>query len=981
MSRRSTFFCGIVWFHWHKTQKELVRSRETLHVQEERLRVVRNKQAEADQLLGSLRTRLQELRNRLSELHTESATLHNQREQVSRDLAVLDERQRSSSTQQQNLQNDLARMEESEKAFEERHEALQDETDHLETELAEAQSGLASNQKALDDRLAQRRQLEQELRDLRRRAVSLETRLVELKAHQNELLARQTESQSALENIQRQVQASTLEVDASAKRKEEAAAAVLQAEKALHEAEQALSERQARVQSLQDALRKQQDELNAAVTRKTRFASQYEVLAQAEETMTGLANGAQTVIQASRQGKLKGAYRLLSTSLDVPQELEIAIAAVLGDQLESIVLDTGAEADQALDLLASSEKGRAVLFTHEIQAYKNPKTQSFQEDGIIGYAADLVKADSSLQNAVKYLLGQVLVVKDRHAARSLLPNLAPSARLVTLQGEVFSPQGMVIGGRETRSRVIGRPRQKRELEENIAAVDELIQSLEKGVREAGDSLKKEQESIHLLQEKVSAARNEQRSQSQRHQKCVLEAEQVRQKTTLLTEQQTRIQESMERANEELANGRKEIEEIGSRIQAQQQKVTESSQALHNLSVDELQREVVHWQTVQAVNARALSDAKRRLGENEQLLVSNRSQRQGIQKRLQTLQTDETSIASQIDSLHGQETNINEALAALQTKIEPAETELTHLERDYNTRQDNQTAASQAVTVAERYYTQAQVENSRCRDSLENLRKKIDDDFGLVSLEYTEEMSGPKPLPLDGVKELPMLTEIPSDLEDNISRQRTLLRRMGAINPEAQKEYDEVKERFDFLTEQVADLRKADADLRLVIQDLDELMRKEFRQTFNAVASEFKGMFTRLFGGGAARLVLQDEENPTETGIDIEARLPGRREQGLSLLSGGERSLTAVALIFSLLKVSPTPFCVLDEVDAMLDEANVGRFCELLKELSETTQFIVITHNRNTVQTADVIYGITMGRDSASQVISLRLDEVSEEMVR
>ena len=178
-----------------------------------------------------------------------------------------------------------------------------------------------------------------------------------------------------------------------------------------------------------------------------------------------------------------------------------------------------------------------------------------------------------------------------------------------------------------------------------------------------------------------------------------------------------------------------------------------------------------------------------------------------------------------------------------------------------------------------------------------------------------------------------------------------------------------------------DLRKADEDLREVISELDDLMQREFRKTFDAVAIEFKTMFTRLFGGGSARLVLTDEENFHNSGVDIEARLPGRREQGLSLLSGGERSLTAVALIFSLLKVSPTPFCVLDEVDAALDEANVGRFCELLKELSEEIQFIVITHNRNTVQVADVIYGITMGRDSVSQMISLRLDEVDEEMVR
>ena len=146
---------------------------------------------------------------------------------------------------------------------------------------------------------------------------------------------------------------------------------------------------------------------------------------------------------------------------------------------------------------------------------------------------------------------------------------------------------------------------------------------------------------------------------------------------------------------------------------------------------------------------------------------------------------------------------------------------------------------------------------------------------------------------------------------------------------------------------------------------------------NVLQGEFSKMFARLFNGGTAHLMISDEKDPIESGIDIEARLPGRREQGLALLSGGERSLAAVALVFALLKVSPTPFCVLDEVDAMLDESNVTRFCELLKELSSNTQFVVITHNRSTVQAADVIYGITMGRDTASQVISLKLDEVDE----
>jgi chromosome segregation protein len=225
-----------------------------------------------------------------------------------------------------------------------------------------------------------------------------------------------------------------------------------------------------------------------------------------------------------------------------------------------------------------------------------------------------------------------------------------------------------------------------------------------------------------------------------------------------------------------------------------------------------------------------------------------------------------------------------------------------------------------------------------------------------------------------------MTTLAPDTEEQLLQKKAQLRRMGAINLEARQEYEEILERFNNMSAQIEDLREAETDLRQVIAELDELTRIEFTRTFDAVAGHFKDIFVRLFGGGSARLVLTDPENLTETGIDIEARLPGRREQGLAALSGGERSLTAIALVFALLKVAATPLCVMDEVDAMLDEANVGRFRDLLVELSQDTQFIIITHNRNTVQAADVIYGVTMGRDSASQVISLKLDEITEEML-
>jgi chromosome segregation protein len=329
----------------------------------------------------------------------------------------------------------------------------------------------------------------------------------------------------------------------------------------------------------------------------------------------------------------------------------------------------------------------------------------------------------------------------------------------------------------------------------------------------------------------------------------------------------------------------------------------------------------------------------------------------------------------------QEGELQGQIEVYNLKIEPAEVSLAEAEKEETDLQGRETDAQRALAQVERYNAQSQIDLNRKQETLESLRRRIEEDFGLVQFEYHSDVSGPVPLPLgEMVEQLPVVTELAPDLDESLNQKRAQLRRMGAVNMDAQQEYESVRERYDFMTAQVEDLKQAESDLREVIAELDELTRREFFKTFELVAVEFKAIFTRLFGGGSARLVLTDPDNLTETGIDIEARLPGRREQGLALLSGGERSLTAISLVFSLLKVSPTPLCVLDEVDAMLDEANVGRFRDLLSELGQQTQFIIVTHNRSTVQAADVIYGITKGRDTTSQVISLRLDELSDELL-
>ncbi|MBL8056114.1 MAG: hypothetical protein JNK29_05415, partial [Anaerolineales bacterium] len=417
-----------------------------------------------------------------------------------------------------------------------------------------------------------------------------------------------------------------------------------------------------------------------------------------------------------------------------------------------------------------------------------------------------------------------------------------------------------------------------------------------------------------------------------------------------------------------------LAQLAAARQAAAEADTAAAAALETFTVQEAAAQLARWQTEAAGAARAVQDAQRRARELGQALAATDSLLADRRAKIERLEAearrvDETLIAARQRAGHlaGQA----EAAAG---RLDPALAELTQLEAEQARVEAGEAEARATLHAAEKRNAQAQLDHTRKKEELEGLRRRVEEDFGLVEFDYGDTLTGPTPLPMYPIVEkLARVEALPEGLEEQLNRKRGQLRRMGAINPEAEREFVEVKERHDFLTTQVADLESAKGQLQEVITELDVLMEREFRKTFDAVAVHFREIFTRLFGGGTAKLGLTDPEHLNTSGVDIQCKLPGKRTQTLSMLSGGERSLTACALVFALLKVSPTPFVVLDEVDAMLDEANVGRYRDMLEELSQQTQFIIVTHNRNTVQVAETVYGITMGADTASQMISLKLD--------
>ena len=968
-------------YHWNKVQVDLAHSREVNHVQEERQAQSRQRLDDIERKLDHQRQAVLTNRNRLNELHGQSAELHRQREKVNRELAVMDERQRSNQDLILSLQGDLGRLQEERKGLDEKSHSLQAELSHLKQEMADFQEQSAAAQGAFRARMKEREKIEQAMRENRRSLLNTETRQVQLRAHLTELTNR-TENLDASTQKMRQGLMREIQIlnDARA-RLEEANQRRSQLEQDRRKFDEKITDHRKAIQTSETQRRQALDVRAALDADQTRVKAQLDVLDQADRSFSGLNQGARYLLQASNQGKLGGKIQALSGFMQVPAQYETAIAAVLGEYLDGIILENAQQIEEVLQLLDQGEKGRAVLFSNPHPVTEdNPSVLDDAE--FVGMAANLLEVPAELQPLALKLLGKTWVVRTRAAARRLVNELPEDARLVTLKGEVFYPSGVVLAGQDGRSGIIGRPRQKKELKDRLSELAQKISDAIKGVVAVEGQLANDRATGQELEKQLRQINQDLGAASQQTQQANLAVEQSRQRHEYQRSQIENNETQLKKTQGETLELEKEIANLVHQVKRFNEEIRSQNRVLAGLPVDELQAQMAHWATGAAVADRAVKEAQRRFDEHQRVMLSSQQRLSSLQDRLEVLRATFTELDDLIKSLQASESEIQQKIELLQREIDPIESELLRLEEQYTSSQAEQSAAQQAALVADRYVTQSQLELGRVQDAMNSLRRRIEDDFGLVAFEYNVDVTGQSPLPLDGmVEQLPMLTEISPEIEEQINRQRAQMRRMGAINPEAHKEYLEVKERFEFMTQQVEDLRKADIDLRQVIAELDELMRREFRKTFDAVAAEFKIMFTRLFGGGTAKLVLVDDENPTETGIDIEARLPGRREQGLSLLSGGERSLTAVALIFSLLKISPTPFCVMDEVDAMLDESNVGRFCELLKGLSLKTQFIVITHNRNTVQAADVIYGVTMGRDSASQVISLRLDEISEDMVR
>ncbi|MGQ9456852.1 MAG: chromosome segregation protein SMC [Anaerolineae bacterium] len=924
------------------------------------------------------RLRLQTLRQALMEWHSQSSQVHAEWEQVQREAAVLEERRSQLARQQEDAERQARALEREKAARLQRLQNLEQEchaiAERLQAQQAQVQEARTALQ-ALQARQAQARaeadRVVREATAARRRLEEAYEALTTLRAQMAHGAQQARAHADAAEDLARR--------EALLREKaEHLRARLAELQRAREEAHEEKARLEASLTGLRERIAAAHRQASALEAQRERLQARLDDLARQREEMAGLYPGVRAVLQA--RSRLSGLLGTVASQVTVPPELERAVEAALGSHLQDVITRTWADAEAAIRYLNETRAGRATFLPLDTLR-PPPVLNAPPVPGGLGVASELVSASEAIAPAVRLLLNRTLVVRDLKAARAAFDRLDGGFQIVTLQGEIVRSSGALTGGSDHRE---GRGLLAQEGEWKRLPAE--IQSLERSIRTARDevrALEEEQEVLLARLAEVEATLREHGRTSEALQEQVraqeAQVQALQRERTWHEGQQRQAEAQVAEAKAKEQEGQAVLEaarEALARLEAERERLQGT---LDEEETADLSRQVSLLEAQVHVLEGDRTAAERILEAGRQEVASLEAQHQEREEQARSLAREVARLDECLASLHEREAELSRRLQALQQRIQPTEAEVQELDEGLLEFAAREREARRILREREERLGQAKLDVERLEDRLRRLREQMEEDLGLVQVEPANGLPEQPPLPFHPlVSSLPSVEEPPEGLEEAIRKLQAQIARLGPINPEAPAEYKALRERYDFLESQSQDLEKAAHDLQEVIAELDRLMEREFKRTFDAVNEKFKAFFQRLFGGGAARLVLTDPDDLTHTGIEIVARPPGKRQQTLAALSGGERALTAVALLFAILEASPTPFCVLDEVDAMLDEANIGRFREALVELSQKTQFIVISHNRKTIEAAHRIYGVSMRRDGSSQVVSLRLDEVEAE---
>lgn len=722
-----------------------------------------------------------------------------------------------------------------------------------------------------------------------------------------------------------------------------------------------------RVNSLQKLVEESQSNIRKWEQKREALVSRRDTMKEMEDDYDGFVLGVKEVLKASKKSTLSGVHGAVAELIRVPEKLELAVETALGAAMQHIVMENEAVSRQAISFLKQRQLGRATFLPLDVirprQISAADKRQLEEADGFVGIGAELVGYEPRYADIVGSLLGNVVFASDLERANKMAARLQYRFRIVTLEGDVVNAGGSMTGGYQHRknSNLLGRKRQLDQLASDIRESEEMLDKLRKGITDVRSQLAKAESELTRLREAGDAKRVEEQS-------CAGDLKQV-------DHEWRHVSEQFELYGQEKGHYLKELEELEATKKAAEERLVELEKeeqtVQQNIRAAEFARKASESAKEELQDL--LTDLKVREGKLDQECQSLREQLRRAENEFKVqereLGQNRTILESiEVDLQQNEEQTVKqrEELNDFKLKKERAseQLELERASRAVHVKKleegESETKEQRlGLKAVEEQLRQTEIQANRLDVELDNILRKLSEDYELSYELAKQRYAVPEDVP-----------QTQADVKE-LKRQITLL---GDVNLGAIEEYNRVSERYQFLSEQKDDLVEAKTTLYQVIREMDEEMSKRFKTTFDAIRREFVIVFSKLFGGGRADLILVDPDNLLDTGIDVVAQPPGKKLQNLQLLSGGERALTAMALLFAILQVKPVPFCVLDEVEAALDEANVARFAQYLREFSEQTQFIVVTHRKGTMEEADVLYGVTMEEGGVSKLVSVKLED-------
>ena len=920
---------------------------------------------EYDEKSEALRAKTQQLMLQVEESNAQIRAITEENAGSDSQIAVLNNENEHSRRQIEEARAELSRAGEGQKGIELEAEAHRAAIEKLNARIARADETAKDLDRQLDALEQQAMQSGQQ-RDLLNAAI-LRCQQAATAAQVQHATAESAANaaEARLQDARAQKQQNESDAETAGRQQAEAADRLKQAEEAVTRLDNVraglrlkLDSRKRQQAEAADALQKAERELSAA-------AQRIHILEDLERNLDGYQQSVKTVMRAAGSGRLRGVIGPVAGILTVRKGYEVAIETALGFALQNIVVEDEKSARAAIAFLKAEKGGRATFLPLDTM---QGSRFSGRLTGTAEVAADLVEADPRYQNIVNNLLGRIIVVEDLAEASAVARNLGYRNRIVTLDGQVINAGGSFTGGSTARS--VGVFSRKQELEELRARLTRLQSARDTAAQAARDR----KAEADTLQAQLTGADSESMTAAADRLRASLEVDRLAAAADNAARERERLEQEIALFEAQLAESRAAAEQAGKDRAAAEAEQADAERQLAALgeSADSL-------------------TAKR-----EELTAAandNRLARLTAEKDVSLHQAALETLAGRTGEAEARARELNASIEACRQRIRANELSVENIQRQREENRRRIADCEQAIRDANAARMQAEADSTRLAQenrALTDEREKMSGEMARLAERRTAaetELNSTAAklweeyqLAESEAEALCVEFQNVTELRRQVAEVRGKIRALGNVNVGAIDEYKEVKERYDFMKAQVTDVEKSRAELNRMIGELCDEMRTLFADSFKRINENFVHIFRELFGGGSARLYLSDPDDVLESGIEIEVSPPGKVIKNLSALSGGEQALVAISIYFAILAVNPSPFCILDEIEAALDDVNVVRYAQYLRRLTDKTQFIVITHRRGTMEAADVLYGVTMQEDGVSKILRLDLNSVSADLI-